>query len=86
MKTKKKKKLYTYIITGQEQVSHWQNVTYVVEATSEEEAKSLIIKNPQTYCVGVDDVLFDTESVIEVDFENNYSCEIEGEEEEEENS
>ena len=69
------KKLKTFTITAQEQISQWQNVTYVVEATSEAEAQRKIKKNPQEHCVNVDEVLNDTESVLKVDFSENYTCE-----------
>jgi hypothetical protein len=68
-----KKKIFT--ITAQEQVSQWQNVTYVVEAKNEAEAKRKIKQNPQEHCINVDEVLNDTESVLTVDFTNNYTCE-----------
>lgn len=69
------KKLKVFTITAQEQITQWQNTTYVVEATSEAEAKRKIQKNPQEHCVNVDEVLNDTESVLAVDFTNNYTCE-----------
>lgn len=69
------KKLKTFTITAQEQISQWQNVTYVVEATDEAEAKRKIKKNPQEHCINVDEVINDTEQVIIVDFNNNYTCE-----------
>jgi hypothetical protein len=69
------KKLKTFTITAQEQISQWQNVTYVVEATSEAEAQRKIKNNPQEHCVNVDEVLNDTESVLKVDFSENYTCE-----------
>ena len=65
-----------FTITAQEKVSKWQNVTYVVEATSEEQAKELIEENPKGHCVNVDEVLDETENVLEVDFTNNYTCEV----------
>jgi hypothetical protein len=68
-----KKKIFT--ITAQERIAQWQNVTYVVEATSEADAKKKIKKNPQTHAVNVDEVLNDTETVLEVDFKNNYTVE-----------
>jgi len=68
-----KKKIFT--ITAQEQITQWQNVTYVVEATSEAEAKRKIEANPQEHAISVDEVLNDTESVLKVDFTNNYTCE-----------
>ena len=67
------KKIFT--ITAQEQITQWQNVTYVVEATSEAEAKRKIKANPQEHAINVDEVLNDTESVLKVDFTNNYTCE-----------
>jgi len=69
------KKLKTFTITAQEQISQWQNVTYVVEATSEADAQRKISKNPQEYCINVDEVLNDTEDVLDVDFNENYTCE-----------
>lgn len=72
-KTMAKKKMFT--ITAQEQVAQWQNVTYVVMASSEAEAKKKIKKNPQEHAVSVDEVINDTEQVLEVDFTNNYSVE-----------
>ena len=68
-----KKKIFT--ITAQEKVSQWQNVTYSVIATSEAKAKKKIRKNPQQHAVSVDEVINDTEEVLVVDFENNYSVE-----------
>lgn len=70
------KKLKIFTITAQEQVTQWQNTTYVVEASSEMEAKQKIQQNPQEHCVNVDEVLSDTESVLTVDFTNNYTCEV----------
>ena len=68
------KKYFT--ITAQEQVSVWQNTTYIVEAETEEEAKAKIKANPQEHCANIDEVLTDTEKVLEVDFESdNYTCE-----------
>lgn len=69
----KKTKIFT--ITAQEKISQWQNVTYVVEATSEADAKKKIKNNPQTHAINVDEVINDTETVLEVDFKNNYSVE-----------
>ncbi len=69
------KKKKTFTITAQERIAQWQNVTYVVEATSEADAKRKIKKNPQTHCINVDEVINDTEEVLEVDFENNYTVE-----------
>ena len=69
----KKKKIFT--ITAQERIAQWQNVTYVVEATSEADAQKKIKKNPQTHAVNVDEVINDTEEVLEVDFKNNYTVE-----------
>lgn len=71
-KTAKKK---TFTITAQEQISQWQNVTYVVEATSEAEAQRKIKKNPQEHCINVDEELTDTERVMAVDFTENYTVE-----------
>lgn len=68
-----KKKMFT--ITAQEQVAQWQNVTYIVTATSEAEAKKKIKKNPQQHAVSVDEVINDTEQVLKVDFKTNYSVE-----------
>jgi hypothetical protein len=65
----------TFTITAQEQVSVWQNVTYVVEATSEKHAQKLIKQNPQRHCINVDEVITDTESVLKVDFKENYTVE-----------
>lgn len=65
----------TFTITAQERIAQWQNVTYVVQATSEAEAKKKIKKNPQQHAVSVDEVLNDTEQVLKVDFTNNYSAE-----------
>lgn len=67
------KKIFT--ITAQEKISQWQNVTYVVEATSEADAKKKIKKNPQTHAVSVDEELNGTEEVLEIDFTNNYTVE-----------
>jgi len=68
-----KKKIFT--ITAQERIAQWQNVTYVVEATSEADAKNKIKNNPQTHAINVDEVINDTEEVLEVDFTNNYTIE-----------
>lgn len=68
-----KKKLF--VITAQEQISQWQNVTYSVVATSEAEAQKKIKNSPQEHAVRVDEVINDTEQVLKVDFKNNYSVE-----------
>jgi hypothetical protein len=68
-----KKKIFT--ITAQERIAQWQNVTYVVEATSEADAKKKIKQNPQTHAVNVDEIINDTEEVLAVDFSTNYSVE-----------
>jgi hypothetical protein len=65
----------TFTITAQERIAQWQNVTYVVEATSEAEAQKKIKQNPQAHAVSVDEVLNDTEEVLAVDFTNNYTVE-----------
>ena len=65
-----------FTITAQERISQWQNVTYVVEATSEAEAKRMIKSNPQEHCVNVDEIINDTEQVLEVDFGTNYTVEV----------
>lgn len=64
-----------FIITAQEKISQWQNVTYVVEASSEADAKKKIRNNPQEHCISVDEELNDTEEVLSVDFGTNYTCE-----------
>ena len=66
-----------FTITAQEKISQWQNTTYVVEATSEAEARQIIRNNPQEHCISVDEELTDTEEVITVDFGTNYTCEEE---------
>lgn len=69
------KKEKTFTITAQEKISQWQNVTYVVKATSEEEAQRKIKESPKEHAINVDEVLNDTEEVLEVDFKNNYTVE-----------
>lgn len=69
-------KLKTFTITAQEQISQWQNVTYVVEATSEADAQRKIKESPQEHCINVDEIINDTEAVLVVDFKSeNYTCE-----------
>lgn len=68
---KAKKKDKTFTITAQEQVAVWQDVTYEVTAKNLAEAKRKIKANPKTHCTGVDEVIYDTEEVLDIDFKSH---------------